>query len=215
MPALAPTWFVNADHPDVRAFARDATAGTTSTTEAVRALFTAVRDEVPYDPYTLDLRPESLRASAVLQRGRAWCVPKSTLLAAACRASGVPARLGFADVRNHLSSEKLTDLMGTDVFAWHGYTEIEVDGTWHKATPAFNRELCERFGVPPLAFDGTADALLHAHDGQGRRHMEYLRDRGSFDDLPFARMKAELTEMYPALVQMSALHDPGFHDAVD
>lgn len=209
--ALAATWFVDANHPDVRAFARNATAGA-SPLDVIRSLFAAVRDEIPYDPYTLDLDPDTLRASAVLRRGRAWCVPKAILFAAACRAIDIPARLGFADVRNHLSSAKLADLMGTDVFAWHGYTEVEVEGTWRKATPAFNRELCHRFGVEPLEFDGTADALLHAYDGSGRRHMEYVHDRGAFDDLPYETMAAELRDMYPTLLRAAAgQRDERFH----
>jgi hypothetical protein len=33
--------------------------------------------------------------------------------------------------------------MGTDVFVSHGYSELYVHGTWRKATPAINAELCE------------------------------------------------------------------------
>ena len=47
--------------------------------------------------------------------------------------------------------------MKTDVFIWHGDTDIWLDGAWRKATPAFNVELCERFGLHPLEFDGVAD----------------------------------------------------------
>lgn len=217
---LRPTWFIDADDPDVVAFARTATVDATTPAEAAAALFATVRDHIRYDPYAFDLRPESMRASAVLTSERNWCVPKSTLLAAACRAVDVPARVGFADVRNHLSSERLEALMGSDVFAWHGYTAIHLGGRWWKATPAFNAELCERFGVPPLAFDGTADALLHAHDGQGRRHMEYLTDHGTFADLPLDRITEALHEAYPAFAAAAsgsgrgrelAEHDDAFH----
>jgi hypothetical protein len=48
-------------------------------------------------------------------------VPKAILLAATLRASGIPAAVGFADVRNHLNSPKLTKLMETDLFIYHGY----------------------------------------------------------------------------------------------
>lgn len=217
---LQPTWFIDADHADVQAFARNATTQASTPSEVASALFAAVRDHIRYDPYAFDLRPEAMRASAVLRSERNWCVPKSTLLAAACRALEVPARVGFADVRNHLSSEKLEQLMGTDVFAYHGYTAIHLDGRWWKATPAFNAELCERFGVPPLEFDGTADALLHAHDGQGRRHMEYLTDHGTFADLPLERITAELQRQYPGFAdavaarrehELATTHDAAFH----
>ncbi len=208
---LAATWYVDADHPDVVAFAHDTVAGVSDDGERAAVLFAAVRDQVRYDPYVLALRPEAMRASAVLASGRNWCVPKATLLAAACRAIGIPARLGFADVRNHLSTPKLLELMGTDVFRWHGYAVLFVEGAWHKASPAFNAGLCERFGVAPLEFDGRSDALLHAHDGRGERYMEYLVDHGTFDDLPFDRMVDELRASYPDMVaRATAVDDAGF-----
>ena len=215
--ALRPTWYVDARHPDVRAFARVATSGAATPAATAAALFTAVRDHIRYDPYALDLRPEAMRASAVLASDHNWCVPKATLLTAACRAVGIPARIGLADVRNHLSTPRLTELMGTDVFVCHGYTEIHVNGRWHKATPAFNRELCERFGVDPLTFDGAGDALLHPYDGAGRRHMEYLTDHGTFDELPLAWIVHSLQQTYAHLAHAphARPHDPGFHDPQD
>src|SRR5215470_17689442 len=54
--------------------------------------------------------------------------------------------------------------------------QLHLDGRWVKATPLFDRALCERFGVRPLEFDGRADSLFHAFDAAGRRHMEYVRD---------------------------------------
>jgi transglutaminase-like putative cysteine protease len=109
-----------------------------------------------------------MRASSVLAAGHGWCVTKAALLAAACRAAGIPARPGFADVRNHLSTERMRQTMTTDVFAWHGYTDIWLDGAWRKATPAFNVELCERFGLLPLEFDGQADSIYHPFDPRGQ-----------------------------------------------
>ena len=186
---------VDSDHPDVVAFAEGAGGGTDR--EVAVALFYAVRDGFRYDPYRLDLTPAGMRASTVLQRGYGWCVPKATLLAAACRARGIPARLGFADVRNHLSTARMREAMGTDVFLWHGFTEIRLDGQWLKATPAFNIELCDRFGLLPLEFDGRADSIYHPFDKAGHRHMEYLRQRGSFDDVPLDRILADFAAAYP------------------
>ncbi|HTR73093.1 MAG TPA: transglutaminase family protein [Solirubrobacteraceae bacterium] len=154
-------------------------------------LFADVRDRIRYDPYAIDLRPEAFAASATLSSERSWCVPKAILLVAGARAVGIPARIGFADVRNHLSSEKLRERMGSDLFVFHGYASLHVGGKWLKASPAFNAGLCERFGVPPLEFDGSADALLHAYDGEGRRHMEYVNDHGTRTGVP-------LQEMYEA-----------------
>ncbi len=199
---LQPTAHVDADHPAVLEFARRTTVDAQDPTAKAVALFYAVRDGIRYTPYGVDLSPEAMRASATLAAGTGFCIPKSLLLTAAARAVGVPARLGFADVRNHLASPRLLELMGgTDVFAWHSFTEFGLDGRWVKATPAFDRGLCDRFGVLPLEFDGTADALFHPFDAAGRRHMEYVRQRGSFADLPLAEIRATFEELYPAWIE--------------
>jgi transglutaminase-like putative cysteine protease len=193
---LAPTAFVDANHPEIRAFAEAVAGGADTDVERVARLFRDVRDRIAYDPYVVDLRPEVLRASAVLRSERNWCVPKAVLLAAGCRAVGIPAALGFADVRNHLASDRLLALLGTDLFAWHGYVAVHVGGRWFKVTPAFNASLCDRFGVPPLEFDGTGDALLHAFDGDGAQYMEYVTDHGLYADLPFDEIVAGLATTY-------------------
>lgn len=194
--ALAPTRFVDSDHPIVTAFAREVCAGATSDRERAARLFRAVRDRIRYDPYSLALAPEDYVASTILTRPRGYCVPKAIALCATARAAGIPTWLGFADVKNHLSSEKLRAAMGTDLFVFHGYVAMEIGGVVHKASPAFNAELCARFGVPPLEFDGTADALLHAFDGSGHRYMEYVHDRGLHLDLPFDEMMRTFAETY-------------------
>ncbi len=197
---LAATQIVDADHPAVLAFARARAEGGSNDTERAVAIYYAVRDEVRYDPYGAAIEPEDLCASATLERGRGWCVSKSILLTAACRAVGIPARLGFADVVNHLSTERLRANMQTDVFYWHGYTSTYLGGDvgWVKATPAFNIELCEKFGLVPLDFDGTEDSLYHAFDREGNRHMEYVNERGEYDDVPLEEIKATFRERYPS-----------------
>jgi transglutaminase-like putative cysteine protease len=193
---LAPTWFIDADDPAVVAFAAVAAGDATDPTDVAVRLFYAVRDGFRYDPYNVDHSPERFRASSVVASGSNWCVPKSVLLTAAARAQGIPARLGFADVRNHLTSEKLRAQMGSDVFAWHGYSELLLGNRWHKLSTAFNIELYDRFGVKALDFDGTGDALMHPYDKAGNRHMEYINQRGSFDDLPLERILADFAEIY-------------------
>jgi transglutaminase-like putative cysteine protease len=197
---LAPTAFIDGDHPVVAEFARDATAGSADGPERLRRLFAAVRDQIRYDPYSASANPDDYRASNAIRRGTAYCIPKAVVLTAAARSLGIPARLGFADVRNHLQSERLLKRMGSDVFVYHGYSELFVDGAWRKATPAFNASLCERFGVAPLEFDGTEDALLHPFTGDGSRHMEYVNDRGVYADLPFDEIITALTLAYRDLI---------------
>jgi transglutaminase-like putative cysteine protease len=207
----APTWFIDTDSPEVEAFVVNALAGVDtdppSDTATAVALFRAVRDGIRYDPYEVSRDPADYRASAIAGSASNWCVPKAVLLTAAARHAGIPARLGFADVRNHLSSDKLEARMGTDVFYWHGYTELLLDDQWYKVSSAFNLELCERFGVKVLDFNGTADALMHPYDESGRRHMEYVGQRGSYDDLPLDEMLADFDELYPDPIDESGVHD--------
>ncbi len=193
---LQPTWFLDCDNPDVAARAAEVTAGAADDVERAVRLFYAVRDGLWYDPYSITSEPGDYRASAVLRRQAAYCIPKAVLLTALARAAGIPARLGFADVRNHLASEKLLARLGTDLFVYHGYTEFWLAGRWVKATPAFNIELCERFGVQPLDFDGKSDALFHEYSADGRRHMEYVADRGTFADLPLDEIVRAFEEHY-------------------
>jgi transglutaminase-like putative cysteine protease len=193
---LAPTWFIDGEDEAVVDFAAEAAGDATDPTDVAVRLFYAVRDGFRYDPYDVDHEPAAFRASTVVGSSSNWCVPKSVLLTAAARQRGIPARLGFADVRNHLTSEKLSAQMGTDLFAWHGYSELLLGDRWFKLSTAFNIELCERFGVKTLDFDGTTDALMHPFDVAGNRHMEYVNQRGSFDDLPLDQILADFAVIY-------------------
>lgn len=205
--SLAPTPLIDSDHPAVATFARR--YGATDPRQRAVDLYYAVRDGLRYDPYRIDLSSAGMTASRALESGIGWCVTKAALLAAAARASGIPARVGYADVRNHLSTERMRNLLETDVFVWHGYTELWLDGAWVKATPAFNLALCDRFGLLPLEFDGRSDSLYHPCDREGRRHMEYLNDRGSFDEVPLARIVSDFAAIYPSW-RPQAMHDANF-----
>jgi len=196
--SLAPTALIDSDHPGVVAFAREHAQGADDRERAV-ALYLAVRDGFRYDPYRIELTVPGMRASGVIERGLGWCVPKAALLAAACRAAGIPARVGYADVRNHLSTERMRQTMQTDLYVWHGYCDLWLDGAWVKATPAFNLSLCERFGLLPLEFDGRNDSIYHPFDKAGNRHMEYVHQRGAFDDMPLARIVEDFRAVYPRL----------------
>ena len=198
---LASGTFVDSDTPEIVAFAQRATATAADPCDAVLRLYATIRDAIAYDAYIDFTDPASYRASGVLAAGRGFCVGKAALLAAAARAIRVPARVGYADVRNHLTSPRLYRLIGTDVFVWHSYADIFIDGRWVKATPAFDRALCERVGIDTLAFDGRSDSLFHPFDRSGRRHMQYLRDRGTFADVPFEAIQADFRRDYPGLMK--------------
>jgi transglutaminase-like putative cysteine protease len=200
---LHATPFIDSDNPAIVAFARDALGNAKTTKDKALALYGAVRDRIQYDPYIDFLNPAEFRASDVLRAGKGFCVGKSALLTAAARAAGIAARPGYADVRNHLTSKRLKEQVG-DIFIWHSYAELKIDGQWVKCTPAFDKILCERARIAPLDFDGVNDSLFHPFDQVGRRHMEYLKDRGAFADVPFATIVADFKTFYPKLVAASA-----------
>ena len=200
---LAPTAIIDSDHPEIAALAAETIRDLSEPREQAVKLYYLVRDRIRYDPYRIDATAEGLSASTALKQGYGFCMNKAVLLAAMCRASGIPARLGYADVRNHLSTERLRASMKTDVFYYHGYTSIWLDGQWVKATPAFNLSLCEKFGLLPLEFDGRSDSINHPFDREGNRHMEYLRFRGERDDLPLEEIQQMFRERYPGMVGLS------------
>jgi transglutaminase-like putative cysteine protease len=195
------------DSDIVRAFISDNSNETAPAPERAISLYYAVRDLIRYDPYLASDHPGDFAASRTLELMRGWCVTKSLLYAACCRAIGLPARLGYADVRNHLSTENLRRLLGTDIFYWHGYTDVFLHGKWVKATPVFNIEMCERFRVKTLEFDGREDSIFHPFDLDGQKHMEYLNFRGTYDDLPFEEISRDFAKYYPRLEAVDSQAD--------
>jgi transglutaminase-like putative cysteine protease len=200
---LQPTAFVDSDHPSVESWARIHGVGESPRERAI-SLYYAIRDGFGYSPWGVALAPEAYRASGVIDRARAHCVDKANLLAACARALGVPSRLHFADVRNHLGTSDLERCLGTDLLVFHGYCELWLGGRWVAATPAFDAALCERLGVAPLDFDGRTDSVFQANPVDGRRFIEYVNDRGTFPDLPFAEMVAAWHAHYPIVRALGA-----------
>ena len=207
---LQPARYIDSDHPEVVAFSKKNSSGKTDKERAV-ALYYAVRDDIRYNPFLDFSKEETFQASRCITAGEGFCIGKAALLAACARADGIPARVGFADVKNHLTTPALRERMGSDLFIYHGYAELHLEGKWVKATPAFNVELCRRFKVKPLEFDGREDSIFHPYDEDDRRHMEYLRDRGSHADVPVAEIMAAFREAYPVLYGMAGTA-PGRHN---
>lgn len=194
---LAPAEYVDSDHPAIRAEAARLASPSATPVEKAQAFYLAVRD-IFYNYVDHD-DVEVYRASSVLKAGNAYCVGKASLFAALCRAAGLPARVGFADVKNHLSTPRMLERIGTDLFAWHGYAEVLLDDRWVKVSPTFNASLCEKLRVKPLEFDGTSDALLQPFDAAGRTFMNYVKYHGMFHDVPAKFLAAEMARLYPRL----------------
>jgi transglutaminase-like putative cysteine protease len=202
---LEPTRLLDSEHPTVRAFVAKAIGNADSDREKAVRLFYAVRDQIRYDPYRISFTADDYIASRVIEAGHGWCVSKAGLLATCARAVGIASAVGLADVVNHLNTEKLRARMGgVDIFYDHGYTAMLIDGQWVKAVPAFNIELCTRFGVHPTDFDGTHDALYQEHDTSGRLHMQYLADHGTWSDLPIEQVFHDMRTKYPGIYDKQA-----------
>jgi transglutaminase-like putative cysteine protease len=200
---LSPARYIDSTHSLVVDFTKANLKGEGERERAV-SLYYAVRDKIRYNPFLDFADREVFRASAVLEAGQGFCVGKASLLAACARAAGIAARVGFADVKNHLTTPRLAETMGSDLFVYHGYTEMRIDGKWVKATPAFNLALCTRFRVKPLEFDGREDSIFHPFDEDDRRHMEYLRDRGVYADVPVDEIQQAFREAYPKFYSLGA-----------
>lgn len=209
---LQPTSFIDSDAPAVIEFARAACENVSTDIERGVNLYYAVREAVRYNPYGIGFEPEKYKAGWVLHKKVGFCIQKAILLAAAARAVAVPSRLGFADVRNHLATERLKKLMKTDEFVFHGYTELYLGGKWVKATPAFNLTLCNRFGVKPLEFNGKDDSVFHPYNRSGDKFMEYIRDHGQFADFPLEKMIRAFKQGYPHLYNRDGVGWPGAGD---
>ena len=195
---LKPTEFFDFDVQAVRDFAFDAIGDAEGAVEKAVKVYYAVRDQIRYDPYRIDLERITYKASNLLEVGSGYCIPKAILLVASARAVGIPTAIGLSDVANHLCTERLRRIMGgKELFIHHGYAVLHLDGKWVKAAPAFNIELCERFHVLPTEFDGTGDALFQEFDAKGRCHMEYLADHGVWSDFPFERVAGDFRDYYP------------------
>jgi hypothetical protein len=168
--------------------------------ELLIQLYTKVRDHFLYDPYHLDLRKEALKASKVLKKKRAWCVEKSLVFSSACRALGLPAKLGFATVINHLGADKLEEYLGRKEITFHGYSVVYFEGKWLRCTPAFDSRICRLTGVPPLEWDAKSDSLFQK-EVPGGLFMEYTHNYGEFADIPFDLMESEMRSYYPHLFE--------------
>jgi transglutaminase-like putative cysteine protease len=183
------TYTIDCEEKSVKEKAQMLAIGQETVLEKAKAIFYFVRDKIKYNPYVPLYTLEDNKASVTLSRGEGYCVQKAILLAALARASGIPARLGFVDIRNYILTKKLADAMrGKNLFIYHGYVSLYLDGKWVKATPAFDLKMCQKNQIIPVEFDGKSDAQLHQYNQEGKLHIEYVRDHGYYDDLPWEEM---------------------------
>ena len=197
---LKPTPTIDCDTRSIKEKAQELTSRQGKLTEKARSLFYFVRDEIKYNPYSPRYLPEHYRASTILERREGYCVQKAVLLAALARAAGIPARLRFANIRNYLPLRKLIEEMGTNLFVYHGYDELYIEGKWIKATPTFDLKMCQENHIVPVEFDGRNNAVFHSHNQDGDLHIKYICDHGHCQDLPWDEIQNARTQIYGAEV---------------
>ncbi|MBD1210870.1 MAG: transglutaminase family protein [Ignavibacteria bacterium] len=208
-PYLRPTYFLDSDNPAVVEYAHKHSQHDASPEENAVSLYYAVRDDFMYNPYKIDLRPTGLKASDLLNRNYGYCVEKAVLLAAVARVVGIPTRLSFFNVRNHIATEKVERVLQTDLLVFHGCTELWLSGRWVKATPAFNAALCRKLNVPTLEFDGKEDSIFQQFDYSGNVFMDYVHEYGAFHDLPYDLFFGELRKHYSSVINDEQLAKSG------
>lgn len=120
-PYLRPSPFIQSDDPDIVACARKHAGSLQDPVAAVRALNTWVYANIAKKP-TLSIP----RAAAVLEARQGDCNEHAVLLAALCRAVGIPARVAAGLVHQRGS------------FFYHAWCEVFL-GTWVTVDPALNQ----------------------------------------------------------------------------
>jgi transglutaminase-like putative cysteine protease len=186
---LGPTPNIDCDERSIQEKARELTSSYGGTIEKAQSLFYFVRDQIKYNPYVPRHLPEHFQASKTLAKGQGFCIPKSVLFVALARAAGIPGRLGFAVIRNHLLPQGMTELLRSNLLPDHGYAELYLNGKWVKATTAFDAEMCRKHKIIPVEFDGRNHAKYHSHTLDGKLHIEYVTDRGPYEDLPLEEIR--------------------------
>lgn len=194
---LKPTFFIDSDSKEIINLANKLTENTNDVREKAKSIFYWTRDEILYDPYeSFTFERKDYKASNIIKQKKGWCVQKACVLAALARSLRIPSRLHFGDIRNHRVPEKLIKAMKTNLFVYHGYTELYIDGSWLKATPAFNISLCQKFDLKTVEFDGIHDGMLPETTKDGQKYIEYVKDRGVTNDFPFDTLFETIRKFY-------------------
>jgi len=198
---LKATKFLDFNKNRVRNTAYQIVRDATEDKEKAIGLFYWVRDQIKYNQFGFYMMPANFKASVTIRRKNGFCVSKAVLLSALARAVNIPAKIHLADIINHKTPQKIIDWMKTEIFHFHGYSELFLSGKWVKATPVFDRKTSQKGGYPLVDFDGESDALLDPYDEEGNLFVEYVKDRGSFADLPYQKIKTVFNREYAEVIE--------------
>jgi len=189
------TEIIDCDMASVKDKAQELAEGLLTDSEKAVALYYFVRDEIKHNAYAPLYDRDRYKASATLHAGNGFCQQKAVLLVALARVAGIPARLGFVDVRDHQLADSFKQMIGgVDVLPSHGYAELSVNGRWVHVSPAYDTATCRRKGFVPVEFDGANDAKDSTHTEAGERHVEHIKDHGTFDDFPWEEIRRHSAE---------------------
>tara|TARA_R110000868_G_scaffold363643_4_gene625984 strand:+ start:909 stop:1544 length:636 start_codon:yes stop_codon:yes gene_type:complete len=197
MKYLESTYYFDFENELVQNLISEFKTDTLSDKEKTIGIYTKVRDNWKYDPYSISFSKEKYKSSHIAEKQSGNCVEKSILLIACLRALGIPARLHLGKVKNHIAVQRLTEKFGSNELTPHGMVNVYLDNKWLKMSPAFNKSLCEKLNVEPLDFDGENNSFLQQYNSEGTRFMEYIDDYGYFDDVPLDFMIKNIKEHYP------------------
>jgi len=198
---LKPTFYMDYDHPLIQEKVRELTEGFPKEDDIGKAvkLFYFVRDQIKYTVKDArkSYKKANWKSSLTLKKGFGFCIPKSILLASLARSVGIPSRLHFVDIVNHMTSERLRKDMGSNLFVFHGFVELFLGGRWVEANCAFDKELCEKKNFPAVNFDGKRDGLFASTNKDGKPFVDYIKDRGVYNDAPHQEIMQVWVEEYP------------------
>lgn len=173
----------------------------TSEQDIIEQLYIEVRDNWRYQPFNIGLTKAHFKASNIAKKPYGHCIDKAILFITTLRAFDIPSRLHLAKVSNHIATERLELIIGTNELAPHGLVDVFHNGKWVKCSPAFNKELCDLYHVDVLDFNGTSDAVLQEYNKKDQKFMTYLEDYGHFEDVPLDFIKATFKANYPGLYE--------------
>lgn len=147
---LVSSHYIDWQHPQVLARAKELAAGTTNQEEVAKACFTFVRDQIKHS-WDYQLNPVTCKASDVLAHGTGFCYAKSHLLAALLRANGIPTGLCY---------QRLTIADDQPPFCLHGLNAIYLEEYgWYRVDARGNKRNVQADYCPPqekLAFPISA-----------------------------------------------------------
>lgn len=190
---LKATEYIDSDHPDVIAKARELTSGCRTDRERLERIYYFVR-ELPYDILAsfAYLAEGGRRASDVLSAGTAFCMGKASSFVALCRAAGIHARVGFQQLHcpdKTFMSEEVRRLWGDRPLPWHSLGEARLDGRWLKLDATIDSVAANAKGRPyAREFDGRQDIL--SVEGP------VVKELGSYADYP-----RDVAEWYEAVAR--------------